>query len=276
MTEEFDTPEGSDGIEMPRPTAGPMILSAGILLLGAGVALGISMSIVGVIIMIAGLAVWIRDLMPGRGHMLEERSPPEQRPRPIAAVPGTVEQMHAGLPGYRMRLPLHVHPISAGIRGGFVGGLLMPIPALIWGLLSGHGIWYPVNLLAGMVAAGLGNLPVAELEKFNSALLMVGLVLHAIMSLVFGLLYGVLLPTLPASRGGQILWGGLVLPLLWTGASYGLMGVVNPLLQQRVAWHWFVASQLVFGIAAALVVIRSEMIAVPPAGMGPDTESLTR
>jgi hypothetical protein len=93
---------------------------------------------------------------------------------------------------------------------------------------------------------------------------------------VFGLLYGVLLPTLPASRGGQIVWGGVLLPLLWTGASYGLMGVVNPLLQQRVAWHWFVASQFVFGVTAALVVIRSEMIAVPPAGMGPDTESLTR
>ena len=49
-------------------------------------------------------------------------------------------------------------------------------------------------------------------------------------------------------------WGGLLMPLLWTAASYGLMGVVNPLLQERVDWPWFIVSQFVFGVAAAIVV----------------------
>jgi hypothetical protein len=261
---------------MPRPTAGPMIMSVGIALVCAGAALGVALSVAGAFLLITGLTMWIRDLMPGRGHFHEQRVPPTKRPRRLAAAMGTVEQMQAGMPGYRMRLPLHVHPISAGIRGGLCGGLLMPVPAVIWGILSGHGIWYPVNLLAGVVAAGLGQRPIADLEKFHMSLFMVGLVLHGVMSLVIGLMYGVLLPMLPANRSGQIIWGGVLLPLLWTGASYGLMGVVNPLLQERVAWIWFVASQFVFGIVAALVVIRSELIAIPPAGMGPDTESLTR
>ena len=58
------------------------------------------------------------------------------------------------------------------------------------------------------------------------------------------------------------------MPLLWTGASYGLMGVVNPTLQAGVEWPWFIVSQFIFGLAAATVVVRSQTIAVPPAGSG--------
>ena len=60
------------------------------------------------------------------------------------------------------------------------------------------------------------------------------------------------------------------MPLLWTAMSYGLMGVVNPVLQERVDWPWFIASQFVFGIVAAIVVVRSEQVHIPPAGQGPD------
>jgi hypothetical protein len=52
--------------------------------------------------------------------------------------------------------------------------------------------------------------------------------------------------------------------------SYGLMGVVNPVLQQKVSWPWFIVSQFVFGIAASVVIVRSEMVYIPPAGAGPD------
>jgi len=240
--------------------------------MAAGIVFGIAMSLVGLAIFIAGLGAWISHLLPGRGHVHEERA--ERRPETITATPGAVEQMRAGAPGYRMRLPLEVRPTSAGIKGGMVGGLVMPLPALVWGVLSGHGIWYPINLLAGMVIAGVGSMPVAELEQFHLSLFLVGLVIHAAMSLVIGLMYGVLLPTLPPIPGGQLVWGGLLMPLLWTGASYGLMGVVNPLLQQEVDWPSFIAAQFVFGITAAIVVIRTETIRVPPAGTGPDTESL--
>jgi hypothetical protein len=48
------------------------------------------------------------------------------------------------------------------------------------------------------------------------------------------------------------------------------MGIVNPVLQERVDWPWFVASQFVFGIVAAIVIVRSEEVYIPPAGKGPD------
>jgi hypothetical protein len=40
-------------------------------------------------------------------------------------------------------------------------------------------------------------------------------------------------------------------------------------LQREVSWPWFVVSQFVFGVAAAIVVVRSETVPIPPAGRGP-------
>ena len=65
-----------------------------------------------------------------------------------------------------------------------------------------------------------------------------------------------------------VAWGGLLMPLLWSGVSYGMMGVVNPVLQQRVDWPWFIVSQFIFGLAASVVVARSEQVRIPPAGAG--------
>jgi hypothetical protein len=149
----------------------------------------------------------------------------------------------------------------------------MPVPAVLWGVMTGHGIWYPVNLLAGMVVPGMGDLSGTELSRFHAPWLAAGLVIHALLSLGFGAVYGVLLPRLP-DMPGSLAWGGMLLPLLWTGVGYGLMGVVNPVLQERVDWPWFIISQFVFGAVAAVVVDRSEKIPVPPAGHGP--EPLTR
>ena len=97
------------------------------------------------------------------------------------------------------------------------------------------------------------------------------------MSVVLGLLYGVLLPTLPGipmpgtklpSVVGSLVWGGLLLPIFWSSVTYSLMGLVNPVLQARVNWPWFIISQFVFGVVAAVVVDRSETVPVPPAGRG--------
>jgi uncharacterized membrane protein YagU involved in acid resistance len=264
-------PSREETVEVPRPTVAPMTAALGLILLAAGVPLGLAFLGVGGLILIAGLSIWVRDLLPGRGHCLEPLS--SFRPQPILAKLDNVEQLLPGMAGYRVRLPEAVHPLSAGVKGGVVGGLVMPLPALAYGLVSGHGIWYPVNLLAGMVLPGVEVMTQAQLERFSLLLLLTGVVIHATMSLVFGLLYGVLLPMLPSFRRlaipGSFVWGGLIFPLLWTGASFGLMGVANPVLQARVDWPWFVVSQFVFGAVAAFVVDRSQKIPVPPAGSGP-------
>jgi hypothetical protein len=262
-------PQTPDPIEVPRPTAAPFVLALGLTLVAAGVALGPAFIVVGVVVVVAGLGIWVGQLLPGRGHVHESLAEP--LPRPVTAAPGGVERLRPGLPGYRMRLPEKVHPISAGLKGGLVGGLVMPLPALAWGLLSSHhSLWYPVNLLAGMALPLPANLSPEQLEQFlqdpHGSLLLVAVVIHVVVSVVFGLIYGVLLPTLPEVPR-PIAWGGLLMPVLWTAVSYVAMKLVNPALPELVRWPWFMLSQFVFGITMPAVVLGAKRLPRVLAGM---------
>lgn len=247
-----DAPAREESVEMPQPTAAPFVLSLGLILLAAGVVMGAAFFIVGAVILATGLGLWIAHLLPGQGHCHEPLVAPELRSKPVTGETGTVEQLEPGRPGYRMRLPEKVHPISAGIKGGILGGFVMPVPALAYGLISGHGLWYPVNLLAGMVVPGVDAM---KLNQFHFSLLLVGIVIHATISVVFGLLYGVVMPTLPPIAK-PLAWGGLLMPMLWTAVTFSLMGIINPVLHQGVHWSWFILSQFIFGLVAAVVVMR--------------------
>jgi hypothetical protein len=251
-------PVAPDSVEMPRPTAAPLVLALGLTLLATGVALGLGFFVVGALVVVAALSIWIGQLLPGRGH-LHESLAGRTRPRPVTGAPGGVEHLRPGMPGYRLRLPQDVRPVSAGLKGGLAGGVAMPLPALLWGLFSGHGLWYPVNLLAGMVLPGVGDMTVAELEQFRPALLVVGVLIHAVMSVFIGLMYGVLLPTLPPIPR-PVAWGGLLMPVLWTGVSYVALYVANPALPERVSWPWFILSQFVFGITMPAVVLGAKRL----------------
>jgi hypothetical protein len=263
-----ETPSAEpDSVEMPRPTAAPLVLAVGLTVLGAGVVFGTLFLIVGAVLLVAALRIWIAELLPGRGHTHEPLAEPTLRPQPVTGTPGGVEHLQPGMPGYRLRLPQTVHPTSAGVKGGLVGALVMPVPALLWGLfISGHGPWYPVNLLAGMVLPGVGRMSVPELEQFDGTLLLVALVIHIVLSLVIGLVYGVLLPTLPTVPRA-IAWGGLLMPIVWTGVSYVAMQIVNPALPEKVSWPWFILSQFVYGITMPAVVLGSKRVPTVLAGI---------
>ena len=413
-----EAPAAPDSVEMPRPTAAPLVLALGITLLAAGVALGTGFLVVGAVVVVAGLSIWIVQLLPGRGHVHEPLVEPA-RPQPVTAVPGGVEHLRPGMPGYRLRLPQDVHPISAGLKGGIVGGAgdagarpplgtaerprplvsgqppgrhgpagggeddrprvgavsrlaagggdrhsrrdvgglrpdlrraaadaagrppadrlgraahaapvdggelrgdevvnpvlpgselavvpalavrlrhpmpavvlgakrlprplagvagglvggaAMALPAVLWAAASGRGFWYPVNLLAGMLLPGPGNLDGAELGRFHADWFLAACALHAVLSIGFGVLFALVLPRLPPHARPDCLGRPGPAPGV-DRDRYGLMGVVNPVLQERVDWPWFIVSQFVFGVAAAVVVLRSEMVPVPPAGLGPD------
>lgn len=247
-------PDG-ESVVMPKRTAAPLVLSTGLAVAALGVAFGLTFIIVGAVLFAIGLRMWVVELQPGEGHLHEPLVAASARPAQVRPRTGQVAELHPGAPGYRFRLPEKVHPLSAGVKGGAVGGLLMPIPALLYGLLSGHGIWYPINLLAATVRPGLDALSVQQLETFRLDLLIISSAIHVIMSLVIGLIYGVLMPTLP-SIPKPLAWGGMLMPILWTVVMYLTLGAVNPLLNLGVDWLWLIFSQFVFGIAAAIFVQR--------------------
>ena len=41
-----------------------------------------------------------------------------------------------------------------------------------------------------------------------------------------------------------------------------MLDLINPLLNQKVDWYWFIASQFAFGIVAGLVVVRQQRVPV--------------
>ena len=138
-------------VEMPRPTAWPIVLALGITLAALGAATSKAFCAVGGVLFVIGLFGWISQFLAGRGHEHEASLPARRSGRGHrAAHVGAVQQLKPGVVGYRFQLPEKVHPVSAGIKGGILGGLLMPIPALAFGHRERTRIWFPVNLLAGL------------------------------------------------------------------------------------------------------------------------------
>src|SRR5439155_14528304 len=87
-------------VEMPRPTAWPIVLSLGVTMIALGIATSLAFSAVGGTLLLVGLIGWISQLLPGRGHEHESLSPPDERAAPITAQPGTVQQLKPGVVGY--------------------------------------------------------------------------------------------------------------------------------------------------------------------------------
>ncbi len=157
----------------------------------------------------------------------------------------------------RAWLPLEVYPVSAGIKGGLAGGVAMAVLAVLYGVISGHGVWYPINLLSAGFFPGAMEETAQDLSRFQATPFAIAFAIHLITSLVVGLLYGAVLPMLPRR---PVVLGGLLAPIVWTGLLHSIVGIVNPVLNQRIDWLWFVLSQFGFGLVAGIVVSREERI----------------
>jgi hypothetical protein len=250
--------EARDTITMPRPTAWPLALAAGVALVAAGVATSLFLSLLGAVIAVVAFSGWIGELVTGAGEAEVPRVAPEWRARPVQPSTRKVAPDVAGMPGHRLHFPETVHPYSAGAKGGLAGGVMMALVATSYGLVGGRGIWYPVNLLAAMILPQFSGDSPQTLDQFDGLALLFGTVIHLCLSVGVGLIFGIILPTLPRS---PVFWGGVVGPLLWTGAIHSFMGVLNPVMQQNVDWVWFVASQFVYGLTVGIVVVRTEKVA---------------
>ena len=256
---------GHEYVEMPTPTAWPLVFALGVVLFAAGVGLHLGFFAVGLAMFAFGVRGWIAQLIPGAGHMHEELAPASERPSEIRPAPGTVEPLKAASPGYRFRLPEHVHPLSSGAKGGLLGGIAMAVPAMLYGAIDQGSPWLPINLLAGLVIPGAVDANITTLREFQPGALALATVIHVSFSITFGLMYGVILPMLPTFRGSPLVFGGIVMPIIWSGVCYGLMGVVDPALEQHVKWRWFVASQFVYGLVMSYVVDQTQKVAVSQA-----------
>ena len=241
-------------VEMPAPTAWPFILAFGLALLFAGLLTSAAVSTLGVFLATAGCVGWFCDVLPREQH---ETVPAAAEVAPVVTDRLEVERVKGLEEASRALLPIEIYPVSAGFKGGLAGGVAMAVLASLYGVLTHGSIWYPINLLASVVYAEPFQLSLQHLTSFHIELLLVAGALHLVTSVLVGLLYGVLLPMVPRR---PILLGGFIAPIVWSGLLYTSLGIINPLLDQRIDWKWFVASQIAFGIVAGLVVVRQERV----------------
>jgi hypothetical protein len=248
----------ADHISLPAPTAWPFVTAFGLALLAAGLVTQAVISVVGLILAVRGAVGWFRDVLPVEEHELVRLRPLEQRARPVATSPRTVQQLRPGVAGHRVRIPAEIHPYSSGIKGGIAGGIAMAIVACLYGVIAYRSIWYPINLLAAAAVPSLAKADLAQLTAFNGTGFIVALISHGVFSILVGLLFAVLLPMLPSGRAA--FWGSLISPLLWSALIWATLRLINPALNARIDWIWFIASQVAFGLATGYVVHHSKTV----------------
>jgi hypothetical protein len=237
-------------IEVPAPTAWPFILAVGVALLFAGLVTSTSVSVLGSVLALAGCLGWFREVFP---HEHEEVVAIVSEDIRITTARRTVDRLPVLPDQLRVWLPVRTYPISAGVKGGLAGSIAMAILACAYGVLKAGSIWYPINLLAAVIYTESIRLVPTQLNSFHADAFAIAFVLHGVVSIFVGLLYGAMLPMFPRR---PILLGGFIAPALWSGLLYTILGLLNPLLASRIDWPWFMASQVAFGIVAGLVVVR--------------------
>jgi hypothetical protein len=233
-------------IAMPAPTAWPVSLAFGLTLVFAGLLTSGAVSVLGAIVAIAGAVGWFRAVLPQEAHEMVQASlqvPDVTTLRREVARVEIVGELR------RAFLPVEIYPVSAGIKGGLAGSVVMAALAMLYGVVSHKSIWYPINLLAAGFFPALQT--TTQIMAFDLSALLIAIPIHLITSLLVGLLYGATLPMMPRR---PVVLGGFIAPLLWSGLIHSILGIVNPVMDHRIDWIWFVFSQVGFGLTAGIVV----------------------
>ena len=247
------------GVELPAPTTYPIYFALGITLLFAGMVTHEMVSWVGLAAALVGAVGWWREVLPLEREEPVPLQPESERAPRIEPRPAAVEHLVAGEGQHRLRLPLEVRPFSSGLRGGAAGFVAMAVVACGYGLIAQGSVWFPINLLAGMVLPAVVQADLEQLRAFHADAFALAALMHATLSLLVGLVYAAVLPMLPDRPQ---LFGGIVAPVAWTAVAWSSVWIVNPALEQHINWAWFIASQIAFGLAAGMAIARVQPIEV--------------
>jgi len=247
----------ASSILVPAPTPWPFIASLGIALMFSGIVTHIAVTMVGTAILLRAAIGWWFDVLPEQKEEAVSVSADDLTAARVPRSSSKVDRLTDGVERHRVRIPVEVHPYWTGVYGGLVGAVAMAVVAALFGLIAQGSIWYPINLLAAGILPSMDHASIAQLSQFSGEGLVAGSFIHVTTSVFVGLLYAVSLPMFP--RGAT--WrSGLLTPVLWSGLIAATLSVVNPTLNERINWVWFVGSQIAFGLACSWVIARTTKI----------------
>jgi len=242
-------------VEVPAPTPWPLVTAFGLTLIFAGLVTSLAVSVVGLLVLLRGAVGWFRNVLPVPQEELVEV---DLRAAPVPRSNRRVDHLQPGAEGHRVFIPVEVHPYSAGLFAGAVGGVGMAIIACLYGLAAQGSIWYPINLLAASAMPSLTNAGPEVLKSFQASGFIVALIIHIIVSLFVGLLFAAILPMMPSRF--TAFWGSFLAPVLWTALIASTLKLINPALNSKIAWGWFIASQIAYGLIAGYIVAHSKWV----------------
>src|SRR5579862_1144615 len=247
---------GENEIHMPMPTAWPFVLALGTALIITGMVTSAGISVLGLVLFVISAVGWFLNVLPSEAHELI--AAPEA-PTEIASARRSIQRLPIG-PMHRKLIPVETFQITTGLKGGIAGGIAMIAPATAFSLIKYHSLWYATNLMAAGGFVDWAHQSDAFLAQFHMQGLLAALGIHAVSSLLVGLLYGAMLPMFPR---WPILTAGFLAPLLWTGLLASTLEVVSPILNDRIDWYWFVPSQIAFGLVCGFVVNLHAKVRTP-------------
>ena len=253
---QVDHPQQDHGLHLPSPTAWPMVLALGIALVLTGMVTSGVISVLGGVLAFAAMVGWFRQVLPHEAHESVEVSSEEVH---VFSSRTLATRLPADATSRKI-IPVETFRITTGIKGGIAGGIAMAVPAGIFSLLKYHSIWYAMNLLAAGGFLSWAGASDAFLSEFHLRGLLAALMIHGLTSLLVGLLYGAMLPMFPKY---PIVTAGFMAPLLFTGILHSAIGIVSPILNQRIDWFWFVMSQIAFGLVCGFVVNLQAKVRTP-------------
>jgi hypothetical protein len=237
----------ADVIELPSPTPWPMVLALGIALILTGMVTSGFVSLLGLLLTCMGAVGWFRQVLPHEVH--ESVAVVTEEVQIVTTRTMAARRPEADM--HRKILPIESFQITSGLKGGIAGGMAMTIPAALFSLIRFHSVWYAMNLLAAGGFTSWASASNAFLSEFHLRGLLAAIVIHGVTSLLVGLLYGAVLPMFPKY---PILTAGLLVPAFFSAILYSVIGIVSPILNQRIDWFWFVVSQTAFGLVCGYVV----------------------
>jgi hypothetical protein len=267
-----DSGVSEEVVQLPAPTAWPIVLALGLTFAFAGLVTNMGISIMGAVLIVCGCVGWFRQVWPHAHHVPVPVKVQKFKFTTLRKKTTRIEIDET----HRARLPVHTPSVLAGVKGGIAGGAAMIVPAVLFGLIAYHSIWYPINLLGGAGVAGWTNPTLEQITHFRLSALITATIIHVVGSLLIGLLYGAMLPMMPKR---PVLLGGVIAPILWTGFLHSALPLINPFLADRIRWGWFLISQVTFGLVAGWVVgkqvhIRTEQYLPFAARIGLETPGL--
>ena len=136
--------------------------------------------------------------------------------------------------------------LKAGAIGGVIGGVMMAVWLMFILWLIGTGFWTLLNLIANTVwrSVPLGT-------KFSLTAVIIGLIVHVLVSFIFAFLIVIAAWHLPGPRSLIIASGALFGPVIWLVMQFGIWHAVDPAAAQVITPWVFAVAHLIFGLLAA-------------------------